>query len=152
MTVAKLNPIRPIGRVVSDSWNKSRTRFFARRNAIVRLEPAYAPGLAGLEGYSHAVVVYQMTRERFRPEEHLLYRPCLDRRWAPKGIFAQRCPHRPNQLGVTTVGVVKVAGRDVIVRGLEAYRGTPVLDLKPFWTRFDRPDRPVRMPRWARNA
>jgi tRNA (adenine37-N6)-methyltransferase len=152
MTGTKLNPIRPIGRVVFDSWNKGRTRFLARRNATIRVEPPYAPGLVGLEEYSHALVVYQLTRERFRPDEHLLYAPCLDRRWAPKGIFAQRCGHRPNQLGVTTVGVVKVAGREVVVRGLDAYRGTPVLDLKPFWTRFDRPDRRLRLPPWAKDA
>jgi len=41
----------------------------------------------------------------------------------------------PNSIGLTLVELVQVEGNVLVVRGLDAYDGTPVLDLKPydFW-------------------
>jgi len=48
------------------------------------------------------------------------------------GIFATRTPHRPNPIGLTRVKLLKVEGNVVTVQGLDAFDGTPVLDIKPF--------------------
>jgi tRNA (Thr-GGU) A37 N-methylase len=46
-------------------------------------------------------------------------------------VFALRSPRRPNPIGVTVVDLVAVKGNTLLVRGLDAINGTPVLDLKP---------------------
>jgi tRNA-Thr(GGU) m(6)t(6)A37 methyltransferase TsaA len=48
------------------------------------------------------------------------------------GIFATRTPHRPNPIGLTRVKILNINGNVVTVQGLDAYDGTPVLDIKPF--------------------
>lgn len=49
----------------------------------------------------------------------------------PRGVFALRSPVRPNPIAVSTVRLVARAGNRLIVRGLEAVNGTPLIDLKP---------------------
>jgi tRNA-Thr(GGU) m(6)t(6)A37 methyltransferase TsaA len=49
-----------------------------------------------------------------------------------QGVFATRTMLRPNPIGLTLVELVKVEGNVLTVRGLDAFDGTPVLDVKPF--------------------
>ncbi|MDK2842712.1 MAG: hypothetical protein PWQ17_2218 [Anaerophaga sp.] len=48
-----------------------------------------------------------------------------------RGVFASRSPRRPNGLGVSTVRLLKKEENILIVSGLDAIDGTPVIDLKP---------------------
>ena len=106
-----------------------------------------AEGLTEVGQFSHVVVVFFMSEARFEPRTHLVRRP-RDRADMPLvGIFSQRAKHRPNPIGVTTVPVVKVSGRSLFVRGLDAIDGTPVLDIKPHAPAFDAPA-DVRVPEW----
>ncbi|MBL4559066.1 MAG: SAM-dependent methyltransferase [Rhodobacteraceae bacterium] len=75
--------------------------------------------------------------------------PRGNRAWPRVGIFAQRGRNRPNRLGLTTCRIVAVLGTELAVAGLDAIDGTPVLDLKPAMSGFDRPD-PLAEPDWAR--
>ena len=47
------------------------------------------------------------------------------------GVFATRSPNRPNPIGVTRVRLMSVNGNILTVKGLDAFNGTPVLDIKP---------------------
>jgi len=49
----------------------------------------------------------------------------------PRGVFALRAPVRPNPVAVTTVKLVARQGNRLVVRGLEAVDGTPLIDIKP---------------------
>lgn len=49
-----------------------------------------------------------------------------------RGVFATRSPHRPNNLGLTCVELVRVDGLTLDVRGTDLLDGTPVLDIKPY--------------------
>jgi tRNA (Thr-GGU) A37 N-methylase len=51
------------------------------------------------------------------------------------GVFATRTNLRPNPIGLTLVELIKAEGNTLTVRGLDAFDGTPVLDVKPydFW-------------------
>src|SRR5690349_1796843 len=70
-----------------------------------------APGLRGLEAFSHALVIYAFhAGGAFAPASHLVRRP-RDRADMPEcGIFAQRAKHRPNPIGVSSVRVLGIAG------------------------------------------
>ena len=113
----------------------------------LRLLPQYAGGLQGLDGFSHAVIVFLMHHAVFQSEAHLQRRP-RDRDDMPLlGIFAQRARHRPNPIGTTTVRIESVTGSSLFVRGLDAIDGTPVLDIKPHVPVFDAPEAPT-VPGW----
>jgi len=48
------------------------------------------------------------------------------------GIFATRFPSRPNPIGVAVVELISVEKSLIKVKGLDAWTGTPVLDIKPY--------------------
>lgn len=98
----------------------------------IRIFDEYASGLAGLDGYSHLIVAWWMDQEheitlRIRPE-----RPEVRPGMPEVGVFATRFPPRPNPLGLTVVELVKMSGQNLTVRGLDAWTGAPVIDVKPY--------------------
>lgn len=48
------------------------------------------------------------------------------------GVFASRSPRRPNPIGLSIVRVLGVEENEVITSGLDAFDGTPILDIKPY--------------------
>jgi tRNA (adenine37-N6)-methyltransferase len=62
------------------------------------------------------------------------------------GLYATRTNLRPNQIGLTVVELLKVEGSTLTVRGLDAYDGSPVLDVKPYDSWDSKPD--ARVPEW----
>ena len=111
------------------------------RDVLGRLEldPAPAPALADLEGFSHIYLLYLFHAST---GHDLTVTPFLDD--TPRGLFATRAPRRPNPIGLSVVGVVSVAGPVVHVRGVDVLDGTPLLDIKPYAPGFDAPAGPVR--------
>lgn len=49
------------------------------------------------------------------------------------GVFAIRCPARPNPIALTLVKLEKIQGNILYVTGLDAVDETPVLDIKPYF-------------------
>lgn len=47
-----------------------------------------------------------------------------------RGVFSSRSPARPNAIGITTVRLINREENRLMVRGLDAVDGTPVLDIK----------------------
>ena len=104
--------------------------------SILDLDPSLAPGLDGVEEFTHVGVVFLMHLARFRPSD-LVRRPRGRSDLQPVGIFAQRASCRPNRVGFSVVQVVTRTGPQLTVRGLDAVDGTPVLDVKPHVPAFD---------------
>jgi len=138
--------LQPIG-VVRNDVKEPKDEDWGSVVSQIRLDPALADGLLELQHFSHAVVVFLMHEARFDPATHLARHP-RDREDLPLvGIFAQRARHRPNPIGITTVRIERLERGTLIVRGLDAIDGTPVLDVKPHVPVFDAPARP-RVPEW----
>ncbi len=114
----------------------------------IALADHLAPGLRGLEQFSHVIVVFFMHEARFDARSDLVRRPQGRADMPEVGIFAQRAKHRPNPIGVTAAELVGVEGNVLSVRGLDAIDGTPVLDIKPYVPQFDRVSRPA-VPEWV---
>jgi hypothetical protein len=55
------------------------------------------------------------------------------------GIFATRGPRRVNPLGLSLIQLLEVTPEAVLFAGVDVVDGTPVVGLKPYVTRFDRP-------------
>jgi tRNA (Thr-GGU) A37 N-methylase len=49
------------------------------------------------------------------------------------GVFASRTPDRLSRIGIQDVRLLRVEGTTLIVEGLDAIDGTPVLDIKMCW-------------------
>ena len=137
---------QPIGAVVN-AVREAVDSGWAAVVSEVRLRPGFARGLLGLDGFSHAIVVFVMDQAVFDGAQHLVRHPRERSDMPVVGIFAQRARHRPNPIGVTTVAIDRLAGDSVYVRGLDAIDGTPVLDVKPHVRAFDSPLEPTE-PEW----
>ena len=53
------------------------------------------------------------------------------------GLFATRSPNRPNPIGLATIKLEKVENGILYVSGIDAFDGTPVLDIKPYLPSID---------------
>lgn len=139
--------VRPIGTVRSPVTEVSQGHWGDIESEL-HFDPVYAPGLQGLEGFSHVVVMFYLHRvQGFDPDTQLLRAPRGMEDLGEIGVFAQRTRFRPNPIGVTAVKLLGVQGNVVRVRGLDAIDETPVLDLKPYMPPFDRVD-DVTLPPW----
>lgn len=78
---------------------------------------------------------------------HLRVHPRADPGLPEVGVFASRSPTRPNPIGLTLVRLLEIKGNLLTVRGLDAYDGSPVLDIKPFLMK-ELPSG-VKFPDWA---
>lgn len=110
-----------------------------------------AEALEGLEAFSHAEILFVFDRVDPGAVVAGARHPRGNAAWPRVGIFAQRAKARPNRIGSTVVRVVGRAGdggRELVVEGLDAVDGTPVVDIKPVMTEF-LPREPVRQPAWA---
>jgi tRNA (Thr-GGU) A37 N-methylase len=109
-----------------------------------------AEALQGLNCFSHAVIVFVFDRIDPADIANGARRPRGNPAWPSVGIFAQRGSPRPNRLGVTTAEIRSVQGVRLLVRGLDALDGTPVLDIKPAMSGFDL-RAPLSEPAWAKD-
>jgi tRNA-Thr(GGU) m(6)t(6)A37 methyltransferase TsaA len=116
--------------------------------STLEIAPEFAAGLEGLGAFSHVVVVFYMHLDPDREPPTLVRRPRGRDDMPALGVFAQRGRMRPNPLGVTACEIVRVIPGRLVVRGLDAVEGTPVLDLKPYFPVFDRRD-DARVPEWV---
>jgi len=128
--------IRPIG-YVHGARTDRRDDGWDREFCTIRLTDRFAEeSLAGLDTFSHVEVIFRfhgLTDEEVTTDAR---HPRGNTSWPRVGIFAQRGSRRPNRLAVTVCHLVSVDGRDLVVRGLDAIDGSPVLDIKPVMTAF----------------
>lgn len=109
------------------------------------IDKRYTKGLDGIKDYSHVIVVYWMDQEL---ECHLKHHPQGKSDIPFVGIFACRCPQRPNRIAISTVELVGREGNRVTVKGLDIVNGTPILDIKPYTPQYDRVDK-AKVPDWV---
>jgi len=137
--------MEPIG-YVANSIDSPMDFGWAKVESKIVLRKELAPALSGLDDFSHLLVVFWM--HQAEPPLVLQRRPQNRDDMPNVGLFSQRSKHRPNPIGVTAVPLVKVSGCEVVVRGLDAVNGTPVLDIKAYYPHYDSPDE-VREPEWV---
>jgi excinuclease ABC subunit A len=96
------------------------------------LEP-YVPALKQMEHFSHVHVFWWFSaRQDGDSRATLQVQPPYES--APEsGVFALRAPTRPNPIGLTVAEVVGVNHKRGIVEivNVDAFSGTPILDIKP---------------------
>lgn len=87
------------------------------------------PALTGLEAGQQVLVLFHFDRPADTGD--LLQHPRGDQSRPKRGVFSLRSPQRPNRIGATVVKLLEIDGPRLRVQGLDAFNGTPILDLKP---------------------
>ena len=102
----------------------------ADEEQVIQVYPEHAAGLHRIEELDELWVLYWLHEldEQHRQTYHV--RPRGDRSRPLYGVFALHSPHRPNPIGLTRVRLIARQGNRLIVSGLDAHDGSPVLDIK----------------------
>jgi tRNA-Thr(GGU) m(6)t(6)A37 methyltransferase TsaA len=102
--------------------------------ARIDVEPQYRPGLDGLAGTSHIVVLSWLG---FAPRNLIVQKP--RHAAAAKGVFALRSPARPNPIGLHVAKLVALDAEagSLTLDAIDAFDGTPVVDIKPYFASID---------------
>lgn len=104
------------------------------QGATIEIDAPYRPGLAGLAGASHLVVLSWL---QHAPRNLIIQKP---RHAADaKGVFALRTPARPNPVGLHIAGIVSLDIEAGIIEldAADVLDTTPVIDIKPYFPSVD---------------
>ncbi len=119
----------------------------SRRDIVAQLivREDLTPALTGIEEWSHLIILFWMDRlagTSYRLVAHPRHRADLPE----VGLFSTRGRERPNPIGLAVVELLKRDGNVLTVKALDAYDGSPVLDIKPYDHYDVVPD--IRVPAW----
>lgn len=123
--------ICPIGYVSHqlDDIEVPRQRAFMISEIII--DDQWSDALTGIEEYSHIFVLFWMHRIVDAPVQQLIH-PRGDEKLPLTGVLATRSRNRPNPLGLAVAELLARDGNRLRVRRLDAFNGTPIIDLKPY--------------------
>lgn len=125
----------PIGRVHSPYREPKEAPHqgrFSENLAELEVYPDFAAGLKDVEQATHLIVLYWCDRAaRDVLQTTTPHGPEV------RGVFACRSPSRPNPIAFCVVELVERKGNRLVVRGLDALDGSPLLDIKPYSAEVD---------------
>jgi tRNA (adenine37-N6)-methyltransferase len=125
----------PIGYVHNSSDLETHMETLQTQTSEIVLDPKYAEGLMDLDKNDLITVVFYFHEvDGYKLQLH----PRGDEARPITGVFNTRSQFRPNPIGVTVARLKSVDGNRLVVEGLDAIDGTPVLDIKPYVLTFDR--------------
>ncbi len=142
--------LHPVGRIHS-SERDSRENYWGDVVSEIRLDDKlFSPdAVAGLSEFSHVEVLFYLHGVSEKAVVSGLRHPRSNPNWPKVGIFAQRGKARPNRIAATICRLLSVQGMIVTVQGLDAFDGSPVLDIKPVFAEFTPERTEIRQPKWS---
>lgn len=128
-TLNRIN-LNPVGVVKTEARGKEVRDKTVISKIIFREELTEA--LEGIEEFSHLFVLFWLHEMSDEDRRIMKVHPRGRSDMPLLGIFATRTPHRPNPIGLTRVKILNIEDNVITVQGLDAFDGTPILDIKPF--------------------
>ena len=123
--------IRPIGYVESPLVDRETTPkqgFEGAPDAWLVFNPEVAEGIRDL---AVGADIFVLTWLHKAQRDVLAVHPRDDPQNPETGVFSTRSQDRPNPIGLHRVHIAAINGPHVLVRNLEAFDGTPIVDVKP---------------------
>lgn len=129
--------IKPIGYVRVEGEDPMEADYF-----LDILKP-YRSALKQLDRFSHVMIfwwAHENDKEEIRNQTNWTTTPPYGEDAPETGIFATRAEYRPNPIALTTTDIIKVDIEKGIVKipGIDAFNGTPIVDLKVYFPICDR--------------
>ncbi len=139
--------LKPIGIIKTTTMGKKVRKKDAISKIVLRND--LTESLTGIDEFSHLFIIFWMHEISVEERRTVKTYPRGRIDLPLLGVFATRTPHRPNPIGMTLVELLKVDRNVLTVRNLDAFDGTPVLDIKPFenWDMTD----DAQVPPWWKN-
>ncbi len=100
-------------------------RKIKEKESIIEIFDEFKDALLAIEENEYLDIVFYFHKSEQRLQTDTKKYPGV-----LSGVFSSRSPKRPNLIGVTTVKLLERNGNKLIVQGLDAINGTPVLDIK----------------------
>jgi tRNA-Thr(GGU) m(6)t(6)A37 methyltransferase TsaA len=146
---------KPIGVVHTGAGDDEVKGSYFGVDGLIEVYPDYEDGLDGIDGFSHIIVIAFLhkvssgQRRVLRVRHRGLRRLGINVDDLPLvGVFCTDSPHRPNPIALSILELVRRDGRNLYVRGLDLFDGTPILDIKAYTP--GRCVEEIRTPEWHR--
>jgi tRNA (adenine37-N6)-methyltransferase len=133
----ELNPVGYVSSSYKVKGDAPRQGRFSDTISEIVIEERYQPALWQIEGRKHLWVLCWFDRA-----DRTVLRAVPPGAECEKGVFAIRSPDRPNPVSLCMVDLLSVHDGVLEVRGLDAFDGTPVIDIKPYSPEIDCARRP----------
>jgi tRNA-Thr(GGU) m(6)t(6)A37 methyltransferase TsaA len=131
----KLEPIGIIRSPYTNKNNSPRQGRYSNETSVLTVYKKYMDGIEGIDLHSHYMIFYwqdHAVRNQLKVVPH--------GKTEKRGVFSTRAPVRPNPIGFCLVEVVNIEDNQITVQWLDAWDGSPLLDIKPYWQEIDTPD------------
>jgi tRNA-Thr(GGU) m(6)t(6)A37 methyltransferase TsaA len=145
--------IIPIGIIRTSASEEEIKNSYEGVEGIIEIFEEFSIGLDKIDGFSHLIIIFWMdkvneeNRKTLKVKHRRLLRFGFKENELPEvGVFCTDSPHRPNPIGITIVELINREGRFLKVKGLDAFNGTPIIDIKPYT--YDRIIENIRVPIW----
>jgi tRNA-Thr(GGU) m(6)t(6)A37 methyltransferase TsaA len=117
---------------------------------FIEIQEKFKSALKELEQFSHVQILWWYSQFEDDQSRETVKLDKVPYDAPPLGVFACRSPLRPNPIGLTTAKILAVdlENGSVQIGDIDAFDGTPVLDLKAYIPMMDRV-KTVRVPKWA---
>jgi tRNA-Thr(GGU) m(6)t(6)A37 methyltransferase TsaA len=134
--------VTPIGFVRNKHGRRSFNKWQDTESEII-IKEEYQEALYRLDEFSHIEVIFYLheMNEKFNTKIH----PTGDPEYPLIGAFATRTPNRPSKIALSTCKLMKINGNILQVKGLDAYDGSPVIDIKPYSEKIIKE---LKVPQW----
>jgi tRNA-Thr(GGU) m(6)t(6)A37 methyltransferase TsaA len=128
----ELTPIGVIHSPYKERGDAPRQGRLSDNEITLEIFPQFADGLKDISRASHLIVLYWGDRAK---RDVLQSRTPLSE--IPVGVFASRSPNRPNPIAFCVADLLRREENRLIVRGVDALDGSPLLDIKAYAAALD---------------
>lgn len=128
----ELHPVGYVRSPYKERGDAPRQGRFSDTVSEIVINEQHRPALYRLEGRKHLWILCWFDRA-----DRTVLRATPPGASAEKGVFAIRSPDRPNPVSLCLVDLLEVKDGILKVRGLDAFSGTPVIDIKMYSSEID---------------
>ena len=135
--VEKEIKMKPIGYVRVEGDDPKEAKYF------LDIKEQYRSALKEIDKFSHVMVFWwanQNDSPEIRNQKKWTTVPPYGDDAPETGIFATRAEYRPNPIALSTCAILNVDEKNGVVKlgGIDAFPGTPIVDLKAYFPICDR--------------
>ncbi|MGQ4915848.1 MAG: tRNA (N6-threonylcarbamoyladenosine(37)-N6)-methyltransferase TrmO [Candidatus Asgardarchaeia archaeon] len=105
---------------------------------VINIKDEFKDGLLNLDLFSHIIILFWFhLKDTIDDRKVLQVHPHRNMNLPLVGVFASRSPSRPNPIGLSVAKLIGVKDNIIITEKIDAWVGTPIIDIKPYLPHID---------------